>query len=89
VAAFEILEDFRSATRADLRLLTQFFDQRDQDSLARQAHRIKGASAMVGARGLAQKLLELEALAKKGEWSDVHSLMSQVQDAFEGLATVE
>lgn len=85
--AFEILEDFRSATRADLLDMNQYFEQKDQDLMARQAHRIKGASAMIGAVALAQKAKELETLAKKGEWDGVQSLMSQVREAFEGLAT--
>lgn len=85
--ALEILEDFRSTTRADLVDMNQYFEQKDQASMARQAHRIKGASAMIGAVALAQKAKELESLAKKGEWDGVQLLMSQVREAFEGLVT--
>lgn len=86
LAALEILEDFRSATKADLKLLTQFFDLKDQDSLARQAHRIRGASAMVGARGLAQKATELATHATNGEWREARSVLNRMQEVFDSLA---
>ncbi len=85
-AALEILEDFRTAARADLEVLNQCFELRDQDSLARQAHRIQGASAMIGAAALAQKAKELETVAKSNEWRDVEAAMGQVREAMRSLA---
>ncbi|MBL0210368.1 MAG: response regulator [Holophagaceae bacterium] len=87
--ATEILEDFRFNTRMDLETLTQYFELKDQDSVVRQAHRIKGASAMVGAHVLAQKARDLESSARAGAWGEVQSLMHQLQWAFEGTARTE
>ncbi len=84
--AQEILEDFRSATRSDLEVLDQCFARKDQASLGRHAHRIKGASAMIGAVDLAQKAKQLEALAQKGEWGHMEAAMGQVREAFGSLA---
>ena len=89
VAAHEILQVFRSATEVDLRLLAQYFDQGDLSALARQAHRIRGACAMVGAKALAQSAMELEASAMKGDGVEIRSLMNRMQELFEGLAIVE
>jgi signal transduction histidine kinase/CheY-like chemotaxis protein/HPt (histidine-containing phosphotransfer) domain-containing protein len=88
-AAHEILEDFRSATQADLMHLIQFFDQGDLESFARQAYRIKGASAMVGARALAQLAKELEKHAKEDRWDEIRPLLRRMQEAIEGLAIAE
>ncbi|MDE3245247.1 MAG: Hpt domain-containing protein, partial [Acidobacteriota bacterium] len=85
-AALEILEDFRVATRSDIEDLDQCFARKDQASLGRHAHRIKGASAMIGAVDLAQKATRLEALAKQGEWGPVEAAMGQVREAFGSLA---
>lgn len=84
--ANEILEDFRFNTKIDLKALNQYFEQKDQASMVRQAHRIKGASAMVGAHALARKARDLESFAKAGEWGEVQSLMHQMLGAFEGPA---
>jgi HPt (histidine-containing phosphotransfer) domain-containing protein len=88
-AALEILEEFRSATRADLALLARCYERRDLESLARQAHRIKGASAMVGAGALARKVMELETRARTGDWAEVRLLLEGMPAALDGLAAVE
>jgi len=85
-AAQELLEDFRSTTRSDIEVLDQYFEQKDHASLGRQAHRIKGASAMIGAVDLAQKAKQLEALARQGEWGHMEVALEQVREAFGSLA---
>ncbi len=78
----EILCDFRDTTRADVEGLRPAEDRGDLEHLARLAHRIKGASGMVGAKPLAEAAAILEAHASAGEGHLVFDALSGVESAY-------
>jgi HPt (histidine-containing phosphotransfer) domain-containing protein len=55
------------------------------DDLARQAHKMKGASRLVGAQELAAAATEVEAAAKQGDWAGVLPHCADVATAVERL----
>ena len=61
--AAAVLQDFVEASRADLDALQVALEASDLDDVRRQAHRVKGASRLVGAGRLAQLADEIESLA--------------------------
>ena len=61
--AAAVLQDFLEATRADIQAIQVALTADDCDVVRRQAHRVKGASRMVGAPRLAQLADALESLA--------------------------
>jgi PAS domain S-box-containing protein len=86
-AAKGILEEFLQATRDDLDELREALDRKDRPALARQAHRVKGSSAMVGARELAQRAAELEACARNdsADWSELQGRVAGMQEALAAI----
>ncbi len=70
IGILEILQDFRDTTRADILALRSAAEGGKQDVVARQAHRIKGASAMVGALPMAKAAGILEEQA----WPHGHNM---------------
>ncbi len=84
-AAASLLEEFLTATRADLQGLAEHLLHQDRPSLIRQAHRIKGASAMIGAREVAKRAGGLESAARGAEWETIETHVTWVLEAFEGL----
>jgi two-component system sensor histidine kinase EvgS len=59
-AAGEMLRDFRRANNEDTALLKHAVDNRDMVQVTRAAHRIKGASKIVGANELARVCERIE-----------------------------
>jgi HPt (histidine-containing phosphotransfer) domain-containing protein len=70
----EILSEFRGATQADAIALEQSLAEGDIDAVRRAAHRMKGASRMVGALDLA---LACEHLEKAAEDNDLAAAVLQ------------
>ncbi|TCO41088.1 sensor histidine kinase [Dokdonella fugitiva] len=56
----ELLRDYVDSTRHDLAALAAAVDARDADAIAREAHRIKGASGLVGADAMATCAARIE-----------------------------
>ena len=80
-----VLRDFLDATALDAAALAQARELGDIAALTRQAHKIKGAARLVGARELAQAAGELEAAGQNGEWSAILPLVAHVETAAERL----
>ncbi|RNF83660.1 hybrid sensor histidine kinase/response regulator [Montanilutibacter psychrotolerans] len=80
-----VLEDFLSSTHQDLANLAAARDAGDQAALTREAHKIKGASRMVGALDLAEAAAMLEAEARDGEWPSVLPLAAELVTAVQRL----
>ena len=60
----ELLADFLHSTQQDLRELYTAFTRRDPDAIAHEAHRIKGASRLIGAALLAEIAERIETAAR-------------------------
>ncbi len=86
-SAKEILADFIATTKADLAVLRDAVVQQDKPGIVRQAHRIKGSAAMIGAKDLAGRARRLEACAKTEttEWETMHGQIQAIQEALKVL----
>jgi HPt (histidine-containing phosphotransfer) domain-containing protein len=80
-----LMDDFLAATDADLAGLAAAREAGDLAQVARQAHKIKGASRLVGAQQLGEAAEEVEAAAKSADWSQVLPHCTDVQTAAERL----
>ena len=79
----EIVNEYiRVATEGRGELLREI-DQRDSGALARTAHTLKGASANVGASGMAEVCAGLELRARQAQVDDAAALMEQFEAEFE------
>jgi PAS domain S-box-containing protein len=89
-AAQGILEDFIATTQADLLVLRDGLQKNDLPSVARQAHRIKGSAAMIGADSLSDRAKNMEAYAKTetAESGIIEEQLKGIQEALKGLETV-
>jgi two-component system, NarL family, sensor histidine kinase EvgS len=63
----EILQDFMAQTRSDLADLDEAINKQDLAAAVRIAHRMKGASRMVGAYELTSTCMEIENSAQQGK----------------------
>lgn len=69
-----LLARFRDAHPSDVHSLQQAFDTGDNSQMAAWAHRIKGASRMIGAMELGAVCERIESAAKSGAGTDVDQL---------------
>jgi signal transduction histidine kinase/DNA-binding NarL/FixJ family response regulator len=74
----EILEDFLAQTRADLQELEHAIGKQDLAAAARIAHRIKGASRIVGANGLAMVSETMEEAARQAKAQALATAMADM-----------
>ncbi|MDO8262722.1 MAG: CHASE domain-containing protein [Gallionella sp.] len=80
-----ILRDFIAQTQRDLAALEAALAASDFAAAAREAHRIKGASRMVGAQALAQHSARLEQAAHGGNAQAARQHLIEMQADFAGL----
>jgi HPt (histidine-containing phosphotransfer) domain-containing protein len=83
--AGEVMRDFLDAAAHDLQELALARDHVDAAAMTRQAHKIKGASRIVGAVELGEAAAELEAAGPEGDWSVLLPLVTGVETAVEHL----
>ena len=80
-----LLDDYLASTREDLAGLEIARAAGDLPTLARQAHKLKGAARTVGALELAEAAERLEVAAREGDWMVVPPLATDVATAGERL----
>lgn len=76
----DILHAFQHGNRDDVAALRLAIVSRQPARIAAAAHRIKGASWMVGARALGQAALAIERASKEDRLAELASLLSQLED---------
>jgi signal transduction histidine kinase/CheY-like chemotaxis protein/CHASE3 domain sensor protein/HPt (histidine-containing phosphotransfer) domain-containing protein len=81
----EILTDFRRANDEDIAMLKRAVENSDIAELTRAAHRMKGASAMVGAIGLSSACEGLEKAGRANDWATALDNMGAFDNACEQL----
>jgi two-component system sensor histidine kinase EvgS len=81
----EVLDDFLATTGRDVAALIAAREAGDLEQLAREAHKIKGASRLVGANELALAASELELAAKAGDWTQLLPLSADIATAADRL----
>ena len=86
--AGEVLQDYIGESRSDLEILRAAGERRDAGELCAQAHRIKGASRMVGAREVAEIAGRIEADARGDalDWEIADGLLDELPDALDRVA---
>jgi HPt (histidine-containing phosphotransfer) domain-containing protein len=83
-----VMSDFISATNADVVALAGAIDAQDYVRVRRSAHRIVGASRIVGAAELAALATQLEqSAAHSGEWPDLRQLVQRLEAAATRIAS--
>jgi signal transduction histidine kinase/HPt (histidine-containing phosphotransfer) domain-containing protein/ActR/RegA family two-component response regulator len=82
----EILADFRKAADADAIELAAAIDSANQEQITRVAHRMKGASGMIGALPLAAICHRIEAASRAGDAASVAAETAPFQREVERLA---
>ena len=80
-----LLDDFMQATDQDSAAMQRAREQGDLVQLGREAHKIKGASRLVGAVELAHAATELELASRSEDWSQLLPLCADVHTCAERL----
>jgi PAS domain S-box-containing protein len=81
-AALDVLQDFRESVRQDLAELKALAERGNLDLVTRQAHRIKGASLMVGAVALAESAKTLEKSARSSAPDEIQARLDELESTF-------
>ena len=79
----EIIEMYLSDTTKQLGNLESVITEQNSESIQRIAHQLKGSSANLGARRLADALARLEDDAESGELADADSLLQEIRGTFD------
>jgi signal transduction histidine kinase/DNA-binding NarL/FixJ family response regulator len=82
----EILADFRKACAADAAELAAAVDNANQEQVTRVAHRMKGASRMVGALALASVCRRIEVASRAGDTASIGAEKAPFRREAERLA---
>jgi CheY-like chemotaxis protein/HPt (histidine-containing phosphotransfer) domain-containing protein len=84
----DLLRDFFESSRADLEALEEAIDARNHDEARRSAHRLNGASRVLGAHALSDLAQQIEDRAANGsgDWERLRSLAAEVDEQLSRLA---
>ena len=86
ILARNLLRDFLLSTRRDLHALRQALNAQDLAEAAREAHRIKGAAALVGARDIRAAADAMESGLRARDLELAHGAARQLAMALDTLA---
>jgi HPt (histidine-containing phosphotransfer) domain-containing protein len=81
----DILMDFRRANDKDAEMLAEAVAENDIHRVMRAAHRITGASRMVGATGLAGACERLEHASRSNDWKTIEANMASYHQELKRL----
>jgi len=84
----ELVSAFDIDNRQHLSNLRQAIVESDSDTVAREAHSIKGASSNLGALELAEKCQLLESAGKANDLSGAEELLDQIEQLFEQAVSI-
>ncbi|MEO5626346.1 MAG: ATP-binding protein [Dokdonella sp.] len=83
----ELIEDFVQSTRQDLGALQAALAGNDADAVARESHRIKGASGLVGATAINRCATHIEAAARARDLATASTHVNDLDIALNHFAT--
>ncbi|MBP0000429.1 MAG: response regulator [Cyanobacteria bacterium SID2] len=75
-----LLEAFVQATQTDLEAFDRVLSECDCDLAVEKAHRLKGAAANIGAKGMSERAAELEKLARNETLGQASSIVEALGD---------
>ena len=86
--AADLLHAFFESSRADLEALEEALDAQNHDGARRGAHRLKGASLVLGAHALSDLAQQIEdrAASASADWERLRSLAAEVDEQLRQLA---
>lgn len=84
-----MLRDFIDSTRQDLAALGVAFERGDTVTVGHEAHRIRGASGLVGAFALAERAARIEEAARAGSLSGLDGECDELMRALEEFAATQ
>ena len=82
----EILQDYGKSNVADAQLLHDAFEKRDAEGVRRIAHRMKGASRMVGAEALALLCERMEQGGHEKRWDELIRIRPRLDEELQRLS---
>ncbi|MEN9221797.1 MAG: response regulator, partial [Thermostichus sp. BF3_bins_97] len=84
----EMIRTYLQDGQTQLRSLQTALTQRDPQALVQLAHRFKGSSSTLGAKGLAQLCQQLEALTRADpiDWIDMQAVLNQLAVEYKRVA---
>ena len=85
--AADLLRDFFESSRADLAALEEAIGARNRDEARRQAHRLKGASRVLGLHALSDLAQQIEdrTANRSGDWERLGLLAAEVDEQLNRL----
>ncbi len=86
--AADVLGEFLTTSREDLRGLREAIDGRELDDARRRAHRVRGAARAVGTARLAEAAGQVESLAALGscDWARFDDLLAELSEALDEVS---
>ncbi|MCK4728002.1 MAG: Hpt domain-containing protein [Desulfobacterales bacterium] len=84
----EVISVFMKDAPVQLEQLRQALNDNDAERVRQQAHRIKGASANIGAQALSDLAFEIETAGKDAKLDVVLPLVGKLKEDFEKLGSV-
>lgn len=79
----EVLDEYLNCAPGDVEKIRQAIAAHDADALGRAAHALKGSSATIGAKALAEVAKELEMAGKNGAMGEAPALFGRLTTAFD------
>ena len=79
----QLIDTFIGDSRANLVAMQKALAADDSDTLRRAAHSLKGSCSNIGAAGLMQTSLDIEARAHRGDLQGVEHLLVELQGEFQ------
>jgi PAS domain S-box-containing protein len=80
-----IVADFQQATEQDLAALSAAIERVDAAAVVRHAHRIRGASGIVGATEMSGISARIESAGQRADWAALRALHPELAEAFQRL----
>lgn len=87
-AGHEVISVFMKDAPVQLGQLRQALNDNDAERVRQQAHRIKGASANIGAQALSDLAFEIETAGKDAKLDVALPLVGKLEEDFEKLGSV-
>lgn len=79
----DVLDEYLNCAPSDVEKIRQAIAAQDAEALGRAAHALKGSSATIGARGLAELSKELEMAGKTGRMPETPAVFGRLTASFD------
>ena len=86
--ALEILDTFVADSHTAVDELREAVGERNSKMVLKLAHTLKGSSATCGGRSLVYICLQIESLAKEGEFTEIEGLVDELSDELESTLSL-